>query len=58
MTVQYYAKVVNMQNVEVAIAKSITEAEALRDQKFERCSRTFYEATVRSNKQVTPQNTK
>ncbi|MEM9950142.1 MAG: hypothetical protein AAF846_00970 [Chloroflexota bacterium] len=50
MTVQYYAKVTNMQAVEVAVAHSESQAQMLREQKYEPCSRTFYESTVRNSK--------
>ncbi len=52
MTVQYFAKVSNMQEVEVAIANNDAEAKALREQQFEPCSRTFYESTLRNAKAV------
>ena len=48
MSVQYFAKVTNMQDVEVAVAHNDNQAKALRDQKFEQCSRTFYESTLRN----------
>lgn len=52
MAVQYFAKVVKMQTVEVAVAHSDTQAKALRDQSFEPCSRAFYESFLRENKAV------
>ena len=52
MAVQYYAKVVNMQNVEVAVAQNDDEAKALRTEKYEPCSRAFYESTLRNAKQT------
>jgi|GEM_PF-4213270 len=48
MSVQYFAKVTNMQDVEVAVAHTDDQAQALRDQKFEQCSRAFYESALRS----------
>lgn len=53
MTIQYFAKVSNMQNVEVAVAHNDAQAKSLREQKFEQCSRTFYESSVRNAKATT-----
>jgi len=52
MKTQYFAKVTNMQNIEVAIAHNDAEAKNLREQKFEQCSRTFYESAVRNANNV------
>ncbi len=52
MKIKYFAKVTNMQNIEVAIAQDDAEAKALRDQKFEQCSRTFYESAIRNANNV------
>lgn len=52
MKTQYFAKVTNMQNIEVAIAQNDAEAKNLREQKFEQCSRTFYESAVRNANNV------
>jgi hypothetical protein len=56
MTVQYFAKVVDMQHVSVAIANNEAEAKALRQQQFEPCSRAFYDSVIRSQN-GTPSNT-
>jgi hypothetical protein len=52
MAVQYFAKVVKMQSVEVAIAHTAEEAKALRDQNYEPCSRAFYEQVLRDSSKV------
>lgn len=52
MKIKYFAKVTNMQNIEVAIAQDDAEAKSLRDQKFEQCSRTFYESAIRNANNV------
>ena len=49
MNIHYFAKVVNMQSVEVAIAQNAEEAKALRAQSYEPCSRAFYESILRGN---------
>lgn len=56
MTVQYFAKVSNMRNVEVAVAHNDNQVKALREQKFEQCSRAFYESTLRNAKVAKTQN--
>ena len=53
MSAKYFAKVVEMQPVSVAIATTQQEAENLRQQQYEPCSRTFYESVLRN--QNTPQ---
>jgi hypothetical protein len=52
MAVQYFAKVVKMQSVEVAVAHTAEQAQALRDQSFEPCSRAFYESVLRDSKKA------
>ncbi|MGJ3238078.1 MAG: hypothetical protein ACFE0Q_05170 [Anaerolineae bacterium] len=52
MTVQYFVKVHNMQAVEVAIAHTDQQAQNLRQQKFETCSRTVYESALRTLTQL------
>ena len=52
MAVQYFAKVVKMQSVEVAVAHTAEQAQTLRDQNFEPCSRAFYESVLRDSNKV------
>lgn len=48
MTIQYFAKVVNMKPVSVAVARTEEEAQALLQQQYAPCSRAFYESVLRS----------
>jgi hypothetical protein len=48
MSTQYFAKVVDMQHVTVATATTEQEAETLRQQQFEPCSRAFYDSVIRN----------
>ena len=48
MSAKYFAKVVNMQQVTVAVATTEQEAETLRQQQYEPCSRAFYESVLRN----------
>lgn len=56
MVIQYYAKVTNMQNVEVAIAHNDAQVKLLRNRRYEPCSRAFYESALRNNASALPQN--
>ena len=53
MSVKYFAKVIDMQQVELAVAHSREQESALRDQHFERCSQAFYESILREEKRKT-----
>lgn len=50
MAIKYFAKVKDMQDVEVAISHSREEESALREQSYERCSQAFYESVLRDEK--------
>lgn len=50
MSVKYFAKVIDMQHVEVAIAHNQKQESALRQQEYERCSRAFYDSALRDAK--------
>jgi hypothetical protein len=52
MSAKYFAKVVNMQQVTVAMATTEQEAETLRQQQYEPCSRAFYESVLRSQTSI------
>ncbi|MEO1165620.1 MAG: hypothetical protein AAFV98_17675 [Chloroflexota bacterium] len=52
MAHQYFAKVVNMQPVDVAKANDNAQAEALRKQNYEPCSRALYESVLRNKKNI------
>jgi hypothetical protein len=48
MTAKYFAKVIEMQTVSVAIATTEVEMEKLREQQYEPCSQAFYESVLRN----------
>lgn len=53
MSIKYFAKVIDMQHVELAVAHTREQESALREQQFERCSQAFYESVLREEKRRT-----
>lgn len=53
MSIKYFAKVTDMQQVELAVAQTREQESSLRDQQFERCSQAFYESVLRDEKRKT-----
>lgn len=56
MSAKYFAKVVEMQPVSVAVATTEQEVENLRQQQYEPCSRAFYESVLRNQDSPQPKS--